>query len=196
MEDSIGVTLFERTARGMMPTRAGVTLALRLKRALAEIRHAVADIAALRGTTQGTVTVGALPLSRTRRLPESIADVVGRHPGLRVATMEGTFEALVASLRAGDLDFILGALVLDRAARSATRYAARHRHHPTRGQRGVAGSEDLDGGNRSPMSSRARVCRLVDATSRLRWRFGRMIRAPAPCHDGASRRRRPAKQGR
>src|SRR5437867_2673491 len=110
MEDSIGVALFERTARGMMPTPAGVALALRLKRALAEIRHAVADMAALRGITQGTVTVGALPLGRTRLLPESIAGVVSKYPGLRIATMEGTFEALAASLRAGDLDFILGAL--------------------------------------------------------------------------------------
>jgi len=110
MEDSIGVALFERTARGMIPTRAGVALALRLKRALAELRHAVADIAALRGVTQGTVTVGALPLGRTRLLPESIAGVVGKYPGLRVATLEGTFETLAASLRAGDIDFILGAL--------------------------------------------------------------------------------------
>ncbi len=110
MEDSIGVALFERSARGMLPTPAGAALALRLKRALAEIRHAAADIAALRGITQGTVTVGALPLSRTRLLPESIAGVVGRYPGLRVATVEGSFEALAASLRSGDLDFILGAL--------------------------------------------------------------------------------------
>ena len=110
MEDSIGVVLFERTARGMMPTPAGAALALRLKRALAEIRHAVADIASLRGVTQGTVTVGALPLGRTRLLPESIAGVVAKYPGLRVATMEGSFEALAASLRAGDVDFILGAL--------------------------------------------------------------------------------------
>jgi LysR family transcriptional regulator of gallate degradation len=110
MEDSIGVALFERTARGMIPTSAGAALALRLKRALAEIRHAVSDIAALRGITQGTVTVGALPLGRTRLLPESIASVVAQYPGLRIATMEGTFEALAAGLRAGDLDFILGAL--------------------------------------------------------------------------------------
>jgi LysR family transcriptional regulator of gallate degradation len=81
-----------------------------LKRALAEIRHAVADIASLRGITQGTVTVGALPLGRTRLLPESIAGVVARYPGLRIATIEGSFEALAAGLRAGDLDFILGAL--------------------------------------------------------------------------------------
>jgi LysR family transcriptional regulator, regulator for genes of the gallate degradation pathway len=110
LEDSIGVALFERTARGMMPTPAGAALALRLKRALAEIRHAVADIASLRGVTQGTVTVGALPLGRTRVLPESISGVVTKYPGLRVATMEGSFEALAANLRAGDLDFILGAL--------------------------------------------------------------------------------------
>jgi LysR family transcriptional regulator of gallate degradation len=94
----------------MMPTPPGVALALRLKRALAEIRHAVSDIASLHGVTQGTVTVGALPLGRTRLLPESIAGVVAKYPGLRVATMEGSFEALAASLRAGDLDFILGAL--------------------------------------------------------------------------------------
>ena len=73
LEDSIGVPLFARTARGMVPTDAGAALALRLKRALTEARHAEADIAALRGITQGTVTVGALPLSRTRLLPESIA---------------------------------------------------------------------------------------------------------------------------
>src|SRR4030095_11759020 len=86
MEESIGAAVFERTARGMIPTPAGAALALRLKRALAEIRHAAADIAALRGITQGTVTVGALPLGRTRLLPECIAGVVSRYPGLRIAT--------------------------------------------------------------------------------------------------------------
>jgi LysR family transcriptional regulator of gallate degradation len=117
LEDSIGVALFDRTARGMLPTPAGAVLALRLKRALGEIRHAVADIASLRGVTQGTVTVGALPLGRTQLLPDSIAGVVARFPGLRVTTMEGSFEALAASLRAGDVDFILGAL-------RATEYAS------------------------------------------------------------------------
>jgi LysR family transcriptional regulator of gallate degradation len=110
MEEGIGIPLFERTARGTVPTPAGAALALRLKRALAEIRNAVADVAALRGVTEGVVTVGALPLGRTRLLPESIAGVVSRHPGLRIATMEGSFEALAAALRAGDVDFILGAL--------------------------------------------------------------------------------------
>lgn len=110
LEDSVGTPLFERTARGMIPTEAGTALAFRLKRSMAEIRHASADIAALQGITRGVVNVGALPLGRTRLLPESIAALVGRHPTLRVATIEGSFETLAAALRAGDLDFILGAL--------------------------------------------------------------------------------------
>lgn len=110
LEDSVGTPLFERTARGMLPTPAGAALAFRLKRAMAEIRHASADIAALQGINRGVVNVGGLPLGRTRLLPESIAALVSGHPGLRVATIEGSFETLAASLRAGDLDFILGAL--------------------------------------------------------------------------------------
>jgi LysR family transcriptional regulator, regulator for genes of the gallate degradation pathway len=110
IEQRIGVRLFERTPRGMIPSAAGAALALRMQRVLAEIRHAVAEIAALRGAARGTVTVGALPLGRTRLLPESIAAVIGKYPGLRIATLEGSFEALAAGLRAGQLDFIFGAL--------------------------------------------------------------------------------------
>lgn len=110
LEESIGVALFDRTAKGMVPTPAGGILALRIKRALAEMRNAIAEIAAIRGITRGTVTVGALPLGRTRWLPTAIARLVDANPGLRVATVEGSFELLAAGLRAGDLDFILGAL--------------------------------------------------------------------------------------
>lgn len=73
-----------------------------------ELRHLRAFLAF---ADQGSANrVGALPLGRTRLLPESIAAVVAKYPGLRIATMEGPFEVLAASLRAGDLDFILGAL--------------------------------------------------------------------------------------
>ena len=149
LEDAVGVPLFERTARGMMPTLAGKALALRLKRAQAELRHAVAEIASLAGVTQGIVSVGALPLGRTRLLPESIAGVVARYPGLRIETMEGSFESLAASLRAGDLDFILGALrpanyasdfVGDSLADDELAIVARRRH-PWSGRRRLSGRD-------------------------------------------------------
>jgi LysR family transcriptional regulator of gallate degradation len=110
LEASLGLLLFERTPKGMLPSVHGEVLALHVKRSLAELRHARDEIASLRGSTQGAITVGALPLGRTLILPRAIARVVSRHPGLRIATVEGPFATLVAALRSGDVDFILGAL--------------------------------------------------------------------------------------
>lgn len=110
LESSLGVPLFERTSKGMLTTDAGELLAFRIKRVFAELNHLEADIAALRGTTEGRVVIGALPLGRTFILPQAIIKVLAQHPRLRFSTVEGTFDKLAAELRAGAIDFILGAL--------------------------------------------------------------------------------------
>jgi LysR family transcriptional regulator of gallate degradation len=110
LEARTGRALFTRSARGVTPTRAGSQLAFRCKRALAELRSIGSDLAALRGAVEGSVAVGALPLSRTLILPSAIAALVARHPRLRVRTVESPYEALAAALRSGDIDFIIGAL--------------------------------------------------------------------------------------
>lgn len=110
LESGLGVALFERKARGLSPTAAGEIVAFHFKRVLAELRHIGPDIAASEGTLQGSVTVGALPLGRTQVLPLAIASLLARHPALHVSTVESPYDALAASLRSGDVDFILGAL--------------------------------------------------------------------------------------
>lgn len=110
LEDGLGVALFERGARGLAPTPAGEITAFYFKRVLAELRHIGPDIAASEGTLQGSVHVGALPLGRTHILPRAIAALLDRHPLLHVTTVESPYEALAASLRSGDIDFIFGAL--------------------------------------------------------------------------------------
>jgi LysR family transcriptional regulator of gallate degradation len=110
LEDGLGVTLFDRTARGMRTTIAGEIVAFHCRRVLSEIRQILPDLAALEGRLQGSVIVGALPLGRTHVLPLAIASLLRRHPQLHVATVESPYEALAASLRSGDIDFILGAL--------------------------------------------------------------------------------------
>jgi len=110
LEDRVGVALFERSARGVMPTQAGAALAFRFRRVLAELRNIGADITAIKGTLTGSVTIGALPLGRTLVLPLAIASLVGRHPMIRVSTVEGPYDVLAASLSSGDIDLILGAL--------------------------------------------------------------------------------------
>jgi len=110
LEGGLGVALLDRRARGLSPTPAGEIVAFHFKRVLAELRHIGPDLAASEGTLQGSINVGALPLGRTQILPLAIASLLARHAGLHVATVESPYDALAASLRSGDIDFILGAL--------------------------------------------------------------------------------------
>ena len=110
LESGSGLQLFHRGPRGVLLTTEGETFLLHVRRALNELRHVPDDIAALHGNIQGIVTVGALPLGRTLILPRAIARISATYPRVHVATDESAYEALVAGLRAGDIDFILGAL--------------------------------------------------------------------------------------
>jgi LysR family transcriptional regulator of gallate degradation len=110
LETSAGMSLFHRHPRGLLLTPDGDNFLLHVRRALNELRHVSDDIAALRGSIQGEVTVGALPLGRTLILPMAVARVITRHPKIRVVTDESAYESLVAGVRAGDIDFVLGAL--------------------------------------------------------------------------------------
>ncbi|MGO4303305.1 LysR family transcriptional regulator [Cupriavidus sp. RAF12] len=110
LEDALGQPIFTRTARGMIPTDLGSRWIVRFERALADLRHIHADIAALQGVLEGAVTIGALPLGRTQLLPMAIAEVHGQHPRLRFRSLESPYEELTAGLLSGRIDFILGAL--------------------------------------------------------------------------------------
>lgn len=110
LESGSGHALFERTPRGLQPSRASLDIQFPIRRALNELRHIEADLAAMRGALEGVVHVGALPLGRTRILPEAIVRLTAAHPGVRVVTNESPFDLLATELRAGDVDFVFGAL--------------------------------------------------------------------------------------
>ena len=145
LESGSDTRLFHRSPRGILLTNEGETFLLHVRRALNELRHVPDDIAALHGNIQGAVTVGALPLGRTLILPNAIARMTARHPGVRVVTDESAYETLVAGLRAGDIDFILGALRDNDAASglknerlmSEDMVVLVRRNHPLAGQTGL-----------------------------------------------------------
>lgn len=110
LEARLGIALFLRSAKGAVPTEAGLKLAFHCSRSLAELRHIVPDLAAMEGEMTGTVRIGALPLGRTRILPQAIAATIARHPRLRVMCFESPYDQLAGQLRSGDIDLILGAL--------------------------------------------------------------------------------------
>lgn len=110
LEELLDLTLFEREPNGAAPTPFCHILARHSKLAFSEIRHALEDLANIDGVTQGRVTIGTLPYTRTFLTPRAINRLLARHPQLDVSTQEGSYKVMEASLRSGDIDFIVGAV--------------------------------------------------------------------------------------
>jgi LysR family transcriptional regulator of gallate degradation len=110
LEDMLSQRLFHRTARGMIPTDAGLRWIQRFEIVLAELRFIPDDISALRGVVEGVVTIGALPLARSQLLPQAIAAVLQKHPRLQIRSLESPYGELTGNLLSGRIDFIVGAL--------------------------------------------------------------------------------------
>jgi DNA-binding transcriptional LysR family regulator len=110
LENLLGRPLFERTSFGITPTREAQELARRARLAFTELAQARSDLQSLKGTESGHTVIGALPLSRSHWLPAALLAFNREHPAHRVTIMDGTYEHLLAALRSGETDFLLGAL--------------------------------------------------------------------------------------
>lgn len=110
LERSLGVALFERTSFGVRPTREAERLARRVRLAAAELAQAQAELDALRGGGAGRTIIGAMPLARSVVLPRTLARFSAEHPGHGLTVLEGSYENLIAALRNGGADLVIGAL--------------------------------------------------------------------------------------
>jgi LysR family transcriptional regulator, regulator for genes of the gallate degradation pathway len=110
LERLIGVPLFEKTSFGITPTREAEKLARRARLAFAEIAQARAEVHALSGGESGRTVIGAMPLARSFLVPTALLEFTQLYPEHSVAIVEGTYEHLLASLRSGEADFLIGAL--------------------------------------------------------------------------------------
>jgi DNA-binding transcriptional LysR family regulator len=110
LEQSIGVVLFESTSHGLRPSREAERLAHRTRLAIAEIAQARAEVAALAGEDRGHSVVGAMPLARSVIVPSAVLKFSARRPGHSVSILDGPYESLLAALRAGQADLLVGAL--------------------------------------------------------------------------------------
>lgn len=107
---ALGQRLIERRGRSLILTPAGERRARGFGLAMAELRAGQAEVAAWQGKCGGRIVVGAMPLSRARWLPETIARLVAAYPGIDLSVHEGSHAELAGPLRDGDIDLMLGAL--------------------------------------------------------------------------------------
>jgi len=111
LEQSLGVTLFERTPLGLQPTLYAERLAERARTILAESEMAASEMEALRGFRSGLVRLGAGPSLAALRVPRVIAELRRRLPDVGVSVIVGNTDQLFPKLMQGTLDLIVSAPV-------------------------------------------------------------------------------------
>jgi LysR family transcriptional regulator, hydrogen peroxide-inducible genes activator len=110
LERTLGVTLFERTKRKVLPTRAGDELLARARSVLRDADDLSDAAARLADPFAGALRVGIIPTVSPYLLPEIAPVLRTRHARLRILWTEDKTPTLVARLHAGDLDAALVAL--------------------------------------------------------------------------------------
>jgi len=108
VEDLFGGTLFERTPRGLIPTRAGEAVLHYAGRWLTELEATTRVLSSLEVGRGGRVRLGLTQQVPQRLLSAALGHLLHQTPPMAVMTREGTTDELVAALLARELDCAIG----------------------------------------------------------------------------------------
>ncbi len=103
LEDELGVSLFDRVGRKIIPTREGTLLFSRAEEIVGRLRDIKSDLASSEQTVKGLLSIGATSIPGNYVLPPLAAEFTRRYPEVffQVA-IDGTKE-VAGKVAAGDL---------------------------------------------------------------------------------------------
>lgn len=110
LESALSVTLFERHAAGVQPTRAGVILRRHAQHIVNSSRHAALELAQLKSGQSGALRVGSGIVWSVGRMPRMLAALHAKYPQLEVTLETGISEQLVPRLVDGHLDVVFASI--------------------------------------------------------------------------------------
>ena len=105
VERALGVKLFERSARGIVPTPAGLRYYKSCIEAVGRLEHANEEARNLAGLLGGDLRIGLMPTFTRAVLAPTLQDFVPRHPDVRLHLLEGYSALLTDMVLADELDF-------------------------------------------------------------------------------------------
>ncbi|RZS85888.1 LysR family transcriptional regulator [Pigmentiphaga kullae] len=152
LETELGVPLFERHSRGLVPTRFGAAMAEHARIMLAEVERASQAMALMAEGADGHLSIGVTATVSTGLLPDSVALLLSRRPETHLSITESTLDQLLPPLLERRLDFVVTRLeggAIDDRLRCTPVYSesiavAAPPTHPLAGRSGLAWA-DLDG---------------------------------------------------
>ncbi|WNM29912.1 hydrogen peroxide-inducible genes activator [Streptomyces sp. Li-HN-5-11] len=112
LEETLGVTLLERTTRKVLLSPAGERLAVRAKAVLGEVAALMEEAEAVRAPFTGVLRLGVIPTVAPYLLPTVLRLVHDRYPDLDLQVHEEQTASLLEGLAEGRLDLLLLAVPL------------------------------------------------------------------------------------
>ncbi|MEU6807142.1 LysR substrate-binding domain-containing protein, partial [Streptomyces neyagawaensis] len=112
LEETLGVTLVERTTRKVLLSPAGERLAVRARAVLAEVAALMEEAEAVRAPFTGALRLGVIPTVAPYLLPTVLNLVHERYPDLDLQVHEEQTANLLDGLTTGRLDLLLLAVPL------------------------------------------------------------------------------------
>ena len=110
IEDALQVQLFERHARGIVPTSSGEILVRHARSILSEINLAQQELATLKSGLSGQASLGTITAPAASLVPAAIGLLKRKHPGLLVNVELDHSRPLLEKLFQGQLDLLVARL--------------------------------------------------------------------------------------
>ncbi|KAA0969559.1 LysR family transcriptional regulator [Aureimonas fodinaquatilis] len=107
LEDSVGISLFDRSVRGVTPTLAGRRLYARAVTILRDLEEARSELKAMAGDIGGHIRVGLMPTFTRGILAPVLADFMRSFPNVEMQVVESYSAVLMEEVAAGHVDFAI-----------------------------------------------------------------------------------------
>ncbi len=113
LEETLGVQLFERTNKKVIPTAVGKQITLSAIQILSEVDHIKAIAESSKDPLSGRFRLGAFPTLASYIFPAMVQPIKVRMPNLKLILLEEKTAILTQQLAQGDIDAALLALPID-----------------------------------------------------------------------------------
>lgn len=104
LESELGIQLFDRLGRSVLPTPAGRTLYAHAKEVLQQLRSAQEAVQLLRDEVAGELHLGGSTIPANHLLPYLMQVFMCQHPGVTLHLELGDSQEIMQRIRQGDLD--------------------------------------------------------------------------------------------
>ena len=111
LEEDLGTALFEKDGRGMRLTAAGHVLLKRTRQMAIMVEETVREMRDHAGGLQGTVRIGCVPTLAEHLMPAVFSQLLDEAPGITINLVVGMNDNLLAHLRDGEIDLVIGPML-------------------------------------------------------------------------------------